>query len=397
MLRKKTHAGATESVKKFLFAVLCYLTFAVGADSFLRQHPAPLPLLEAPPWLAQAVSDKAHKAALHMHNAPLALAFLANLKRLEVSHLTAFQEAGLTHVLAISGGQVSPIIGFLLGSCAVFTKLFLRRHISSIRLWRIFSVLRPCLESTIAWSLSLVFGHTGALTRVALLTYAKRWPLTRWMAFFIYTRLCFLPISLATVVRVLLLIVLGLLFGNPRLNISFLLSALGASIATLGARLVANCDAPHNGGNTPFRIFFRMTQHSLRTSIVASLGVSLALAPLQNTGLARAVGANLLALPLVNLCITPLSLLALLCPSNTQAGRETLHFILSLLDWALGLLGNIAHAFSDPITQVNPFQASSRFFAQSTFVYLGCLLILLWALDDTLRAKAPWRMTQHEP
>lgn len=359
----------------FFRPLFLYVCFA-GMMDFNASFRSPLRSNAEP---AEFVSSKAHQTAPRFTEDRLALNFLANTKKLSFGESKAFQSTGLMHLLAISGAQTSVVVGFLsFFSSLLYITLRPSRH-HAVSLFRAVSLLRAVQGILLSLGIAALFGNTGSLLRVGFLRYVQAFPHLRLLG--IHLSRQFLPETEYAQLRMMLLTCYFLAFGNPFSNRSFLLSALGAAVASLCGNMVgSNLFSEDNA----LALSVKELNRGLFASALTTSLMGILLMPFFPADLFSSVAANFLAGPLTNFFISPLSLLLLLLPATFPC----YDFLLSSLDFCLALLSRFAKMFSQENTIHNPFESNGLLNSKWGEIYLVTLLIILWAQDDFRRGKA---------
>ena len=330
------------------------------------------------PW----AEKKAHALVGHFSQRNLALNFLANQRSLSLSQAHDFQTSGIMHLLAISGGQVSPLakLGswfFTLGFAFLAAPFALSRT-----LLRFCGFVQSTVAALLAFFVAALFGNTGALLRVGILQFGARNPVVRSAVGGFAVMLPFLGFH--TLLRSVLFAFLVAFFGNPFQNPSFLLSALGATLASLSFVIWEFLSKRMSSGvsglsSTSRASLIQSRLHSaVFPQVLATVGVAIVLAPLFQVSLVNSICANLFSLPLVNFAITPLSLLALLLPVEHPFQK----IILPALNATLEALAFCARVFAGS-ERGSPFAAGKALFSEQAMLYFSGVLFLLWTCLDT--------------
>ena len=168
--------------------------------------------------------------------------------------------------------------------------------------------------------------------------------------------------SYKTLVRTILILIITPFLGNTLQDLSFLFSALGASVLglchrTLSARFLK-------------RTWRERTLFTLAVTSATSGAMAIFMLPLCTTNPLNATLANLVVIPLVTWWICPLSLIILIVPWSILY-----NVIIPPLDFGLKILAACARAFGSSETQ----QAMPFF---TTKHYLLLCLAILWACED---------------
>lgn len=325
--------------------------------------------------LQRAVTQRAQFLARHSQEPALVLNFLANLRRLGRDESQAFQAAGLTHLLAISGAQLSLMaslgtraLGFALG-------MTLGRALPPSRLIPFIAWNRALSRIIISLGLAGLFGQTGALLRASVLASIIHTHSFSRLAQRVVRR-CLSPLKVPSLTLTRLLGIAALLpfLPSPFLSLSFLLSAMGASVAEEASRL-----ATHISQRTHTKLAW-----ILSTLLTCTL-IHCILAPLTGAQLTPSVIANTLAIPLVSLIITPISLFVLLSPSTTVALT-----LLPVLDVTLGFFSDIATFCGGNSTHLPP--DNQWIFSWESRAYLTLITGVLWSVQDARREESTKRL-----
>lgn len=290
---------------------------------------------------------------------------------LDARERALFQASGLAHLVAISGGQTTPIAalgaGLLLGLPAVLA--------GPRRVFRLLGVLRAAREAVfVALQLAAAFlyGASGALLRGPLLARPAAW-----LASVGVPR----PAS-----RAVFLCLLGAAIGNPFASPSFALSALGCECAVLAGRASFAYAAweKRHGVACGTALIPRPLTTFLLGALLTTGAMTALTAPFFRGALLDALLANLLGVPLVGIVVTPLSLLALLAgalgaPTSFLSGA-----IAPALLASLAALEDLARAFATSLVDAGDAGAASFAFLRSAAGarYFALCLAVLWALDD---------------
>lgn len=325
------------------------------------------------PWLIPAaeftsrLTRHAHDLAGRMDNRTLALNFLGNLRYLTSSEAAILGAAGLTHLLAISGGQIGLIADFASRLTAVLLQQALHRHLDTIPLLRLIARARRLAHLCAAMAVAAAFGQTGALLRAGILGFGQTSRLSQRAALAAWSLVPAIPV--ATLQRLGLLTLVVPFLGNPFYSLSFLLSAAGAATANLASRVARRLPVG------------RLASWILTTTLTCA-GMQALLHPVLPSDPLVAILANVVAIPLVSFVITPLSLAALLCPNEAVNNA----CLLPLLDASLGIfhqLARLSAGLAGPST-VSPRALQD----EGTRLYLIFALILLWAIQDLVEERS---------
>jgi competence protein ComEC len=290
-------------------------------------------------------------------NRELAKNFLSNERSLPSDLSADMKNTGISHLLAISGAQVSfvlPIItAGLLQPLGMALTWWVRPHILAKALgWG-----RALAETFVALLCAALFGATGSLTRVAVFRSASHARIVRRLALTGAGAFRFLPIN--TLPRTLFLLICAFWLGNPFANLSFLLSATGASIAFMSSQW--------------FRAIRKGWQKACLTTTITTLVMSVLLAPIFPSNPGQSILANLIAIPVVTWLITPLSILLLLGPPTTIE-----KYGISFLDVSLDIFRSTAEALAS-----HSAANGTTITQAAAAAYLAFCMSALWAFEDT--------------
>ena len=289
--------------------------------------------------------------------------FLTN-KRVSDSQLRAvYRDSGLSHLLALSGGQTAPaayVISLLLTLCTVTVLRLFAPVIPSKCLNSLF-VTSLVFEFLTLCFLVCLFQATGALSRAlsgksieffrfyGRLSVADRSTAEQWSWHIAYE---FAP-----------WIVVWLIHNNPVHDLSFLLSLMGARTAGLVAECCARLNQVGTSSQLKSRTFIFITRLMRPiifwvsvTSITSALMCLFCawLWPIDN--ILQKVQANLIAGPIVLFLITPASLLILAWIILSPQWPPPL--LSAFLEWGLSLFHEAAITFSGQ-TSAHPTRAHS--------------------------------------
>lgn len=289
--------------------------------------------------------------------AELRLNFLSNTKIKNENLMNEFREAGLSHLLALSGGQTGPAATVICHTLVVVVCLLLRGLFPRLNArcflnaLRLFSLL---VQSTILLFLVGLYQSTGALTR-SLASQMTRGALAlsvlkssgdskgvKWLSTF---SICS-PWLLS-----------WLWHQNPAYELSFILSLMGGLTASLQFHLVSRLiefKKPEQKKNSILetKLHYILNHrlvgcclHWTMTTAMTSAAMTFMTLPLWPAGhLPDKIFANLLAGPCVLFIVTPASLavcLGVLIESNSWTLLSQ-----KFLSFGLHLLREIARAFS---------------------------------------------------
>lgn len=230
----------------------------------------------------------------------LALVFLTNAGRLDRSTQNALSASGVAHYVAVSAGQIAPVINALLWVArrTLIALLGSRAAVVSRLLLPVLLARAPTVATCLCFFLVALYSTTGSLLRIAVLQYLC----LSIACHFVFRLRPPTPTSLRFLVAVLpsaLLVVLALAFKRNLLNDwSFLYASAGALGCTLAARV---CQAFLGGQHQTLRAL--LAQMVCTQLICTSL-----FWPLHPIHPGSALIANALAGPLVTWGIVPTTL-----------------------------------------------------------------------------------------
>jgi hypothetical protein len=317
--------------------------------------------------LSQHAQKTAQDLAPKFRNAALAINFFCNERALGKTQSSAFKSSGTAHLLAISGGQVAFLAPVL---SAILTKpilILLARRVSPLTLMTLLTRIKGVSEVLTAAVCAAMFGATGSLLRTTGGKLSSAFPPLTYVSHLFFTSQTMA--SHKSIHRILILFLLVPVLGNPLQDLSFLFSALGASILTLSSVAVRKLFCRRQLSGFLFQ--------SLATTTITSGCISIVLCPISNTNPLSAILANMVAIPLVTFWICPLSLLILLVPAPAFQ-----HLLIPILDAGLSALLACAQAFSDE----NGVGALPFFTAKH---YLLLCVATCWTLEDINFRKRP--------
>ncbi len=317
--------------------------------------------------LSQHARKTAQELAPEFKNPGLAINFFANDRVLGKAQSHAFKTSGTAHLLAISGGQVAFLAPVLSAFLAKPVLIFLARWVSPLTLMTLLTRIKSVSEIFTAAICAAMFGATGSLLRTVMGKFSTAFPQFTSLSHSVFTS----P-SLAshkTLLRLLLLPLLVPVLGNPLQDLSFLFSALGATILVLSSGGVQRLLGKR--GATSFFV------KSMATTAITSGTISIVLSPIASTNPASSILANLVAIPLVTFWICPVSLLILLIPLPFLQ-----HLLIPVLDAGLTVFLACANAFSsENAASALPFFTAKR--------YLLFCVATCWALEDISSRTRP--------
>jgi hypothetical protein len=240
--------------------------------------------------------------------------FLTNSRIENASLRETFQHAGLSHLLALSGGQTGPAAAFICFSIVgvLIGLLSLKRKMVRFRLILIIGRVGILSELAVILFLVGLYQSTGALNRVFSFRLARivAYAATFQVRTVVRKHIHMIPHILATLPWML-----AFLIGkNPTSDLSFLLSSLGALTAHLSSSVTSLLFSVHkdktNRKSPPvFRAIKDLVGTIARWITMTALASAIMcifcfqLWPINN--LVNKIMANLLAGPVVLLIITP--------------------------------------------------------------------------------------------
>lgn len=293
--------------------------------------------------------------------------FLANQRISDPVVKHHFQSSGLTHLLAISGGQTGPaasaVTHFILFLCLVILNMK-RKHVSTTLL----KCIRSCgalLQWGLVFFLVGLFQSSGALGRILACTSIR----------FLYfntreakTEALSYAGFLGCIWPALPWIVIALVGANPVVDLSFQLSLLGSLVLRLNSQIVGRCFEKlqmRHQDTAPWISQLEKHLQAFTIWVVVTAATSCFMSvlcsaywPSKNTF--AQMQANLIAGPLVLLLITPLTLaIDFVVLLNWDLPTPSL---LRLFSLSLLALKYTAEAFSDELPSMR-FNAPSLKFA----------------------------------
>jgi len=309
------------------------------------------------------VKDRTATADACARSHPLCRLYLGDRTKVPATFRRDFQASGLSHLLALSGGQTGPIAAL---ACAVllFPLVIALGVKRCLGLRKILSHLRHALTFAFTLAAAFLYGASGALLRAPLVSL----PLGRFCSSSLgalLARVC---------VRFTLIAFLSLWLGGAFHNLSFLLSALGCECLFLATRAEKILDEP------VAMILPRPVLSGVFLTVGTSLLMACVLAPYSTTDFAASALANILAVPLVTVVVTPLSFARLALSawpwlSPTDAFTSALDAAFSK---SLALLSHFARLFSGEGGTL----AFGAIRSGAGPVYLATLLVVLWSIRD---------------
>ncbi|WGL58518.1 ComEC/Rec2 family competence protein [Pigmentibacter sp. JX0631] len=351
-------------IQSFIYTIICYLfTFClifffqeiIHYESYFKN------ILD----FSDILKNKSISIVANMQEKDLALNFLANIRKLTYHDKLAFEYSGLIHLLAISGSQVSPITNFLVSEIKYILYLIRRKNSNPLKLMNSLYQINIILSIIISFTISSLFGWSGALIRVLSISYVSKINFSSYLFSIVFS--IFPKILLPTFKNCILLIFFSFIFGNLLLNFSFILSLIGVLSLKLIGRInnIINC-----------KIFFN---HIIST-ILTSFFIGVILFPFSNCNIFSSCLSNLIATPLVCFIITPLTFLVLIFPEGNIFSSYLIYFY----DISLGIFKNIALIFSDNnLLHIN--KSKESIFSLQGLFYLNSILILLISTNDIIK------------
>jgi hypothetical protein len=351
------------------------------------------------PFFAQIRAESLTHNGQHAALDELRENFLINEKIKDPLLREEFEQSGLAHLLAISGGQTAPaaaaISFFMLMIIVACTRTL--KNESSLKWLAGLRLATGLLHTLVIFFLVGLYQSSGALTR----------------ALANHITLCARSLLLFTVndrhnncgkTRGLMLAspwCLGwILLQNPVRDLSFLLSALGALTSLFVSQLLALVIRADSTETLPLpgssrllgKYLFAPVSMKISMAIVSvsltSALMSLLTIPFWPAGnILEKVLANILAGPCVMFIITPAALGICVSVVFELAGLGfACH---AMLRCGLEILLYTARTFGNPVDQVNQ-QQSAEFFASmgvSPSVVIACEILLLSVLTEMLRTR----------
>ncbi len=363
----------------FKFYVILYL-FIIGLNSVLPDNIQKYGLFNNELNLKTLLEEKALYTSNKMTESNLGLNFLANKNKLSNLEYEVFQNSGLLHLLAISGGQINPLTSLSSFIISNLVFILLIRNKTPQKSMLINANTNKIINFIIALFISLIFGATGALTRTAFLTYLKKMNIFKKaenVLFSINPNFCPTVIN-----KILIILILSILFGNVFLNYSFLLSAIGASCAEICAFF---CNLYLRNKNEFFLNSIIKSSFFVEISITLStcMLVGVILSPLTPNNIFDSCLANMFAIPVVTFVVTPCALLTLLFPIDSFLYNLSMQG----LDFSLVCFKHIALSFSHIDIPIFSKQKNTILFSDDGLFYLNFILIILWIIIDLVKQR----------
>jgi hypothetical protein len=344
----------------FFFTSICTYSFIFQISSYFK-HEASQADIALP---SKDTVNNAEKIAKNLEQGNLAFNFLANKTQLSKEELKKFQSSGTVHLLAVSGGQIAPLIFLIEFVLIAFLSFILSPFLNSFAMVLWIGSLKIVIQSLVSFFICIKFGFTGALLRVWGLSYLRNMSWLRKFYVFIYSKTYFF--NNITFSRSFALCILISIFGDLSCNFSFLLSALGATMLEISWRVLHAIKKQKD---------WYFLYHYIYLTVLTSMLTSLFLKPIIPMNIVDAISANLLAQPLVTFLITPLSLFMTFFQSFSHPMLNT------IFDTSLTALNSIASSFFD----VNSQDDKENFFTLYNAYYLQFLLIFIWSLMDSIK------------
>ncbi|APJ02584.1 ComEC/Rec2 family competence protein [Silvanigrella aquatica] len=355
--------------KSIFFSILSYVTIIILLNDlplFIKENGLFKLIINLSSW----AENKAMLISENMIEKNLALNFLGNIRKLSFSEAKSLQSSGLMHLLAISGGQVVPLAMLFSYFLSKITFTILKNIVKPSLLIKVIYYVKLTSSLLISLLICSLFGCTGALIRVFSLFYFIQLPTIQAQYISIFKQ--FPYIMNQTFSKISVIILTSFIFGNVFINYSFLLSALGATVAQM-AIYFSNYLLQEN--HLIFKTVLSTTLTSFFTGFI--------LYPFSEINLMNSCLANILALPVVCFFIAPLSLLALFIPDQFLFYP----IIIKCLDISLFFLKQISFAFDNPYANINPFNKQNPLFTLNGLLYLNTILLFLWISMDCYKQK----------
>lgn len=299
----------------------------------------------------------------------LVTAFVTNQTSLDTLDKNLFRDFGVLHLLSLSGAQLQIIASILtIGLGSLLQVALLPFH--SLSPWsrqeRVRSVIIPFRVLCISY-IVIALGASGALLRSLFFVFL--FPLLFSHLIFYFKLKIVEPVGF--VGHVLGLIFYSFLFGNPFLDVSFILSAFGGECVKLFEALTKKNENP--GAK-------RLLRNPIIETICVSLLINALLWPLQKVDFLKCLVGNLVGGFVVNLVVTPLSTVVIgLLLLNLESWVAV---PLQLLDMSLTLfldLMNFLKTGWDQLGTPGEFSTKSLLFSHFGLNYMGWVLVILWS------------------
>lgn len=307
----------------------------------------------------------------------LALVFLTNAGRLDKSTQMDLSASGVAHYVAVSAGQIAPVISVVLWATrrALIAMLASRIALVARPLLPVLLTRAPTIATGLCFLLVALYSTTGSLLRIAVMQYLC-------LSIVCHILSCLKPrssLALRFMVAVLpsaLLIVLHFAFKRNLLHDwSFLYASGGALGCTLAGRL---CQAFCHKLNQSLKV-------SLAQMVCTQLLCTALFWPLHPIHPGSALFANALAGPLVTWGIVPITLVLTIC---TKTGLMTpdaplTAILIAPADQSLGFFRSIAETAAalpipwGPLTLLPAFSSPARLYLQ--VVALIALVAAAWS------------------
>lgn len=344
----------------FFFTSVCTYSFIFQISSYFKHENSEKSMSQP----SKETVKNAENIAKNLKQGSLAFHFLANKTQLPKEELIKFQSSGTLHLLAVSGGQIAPLIVLIEFILITFLSFLLSPFLNTFALVQWIGSLKIIIQSFVSFVICIKFGFTGALLRVWGLSYLKNIYWIRKLAIFIYSKTYFF--NNITFSRTFALCILISVFGDLSFNFSFLLSALGATMLEISWRIIQAFKRPRG---------LSFLTHYIYLTAITSFLTSIFLKPIMPMNILDAISANLLAQPLVTFIITPISLFMTFF-------QNLFHPLLNkTFDISLTILNSIASSFFDESLK----DGNKNIFSMYNAYYLQFLLIILWSLMDSIK------------
>ncbi|MES2614435.1 MAG: ComEC/Rec2 family competence protein [Bdellovibrionota bacterium] len=335
-------------------------------------------------FLAQT---KAKAVVDGMTETNLGLNFIGNFHKLSPFEAQIFQNSGLVHLLAISGGQILPVVSLLCFVISSIVYFLFKNKLPPHKIMLISSKIRNYTSFLLSFFVAVLFGGTGALMRVSWLNFFKKVHVLLGIQNVIFKRTA--EFSEPLLDKFLILFIVSFLFGNIFLNYSFILSAIGAACAEISATICLFIVKQNKQNSSILDNFVRAKFFAeILVTIATCVFVGVVLSPLTYNSIANSCLANIFAIPVITFIVTPLALLVLITPIHNCV----FDFLLKALDYSLMLFKHIAVAFSgDNLNNAQVLQ-NTRLFSPDGLLYLNMVMIILWGVIDLIRGRKVFLM-----
>lgn len=352
-----------------------------------RAHP-----MQRRPPSSLIQQEERHFIINQFHERELARIFLTNTGNIPRDLRSDLNETGVLHFLAISAGQLLPVIkgmeyiassASLLGRTTLFARLM--RH-------------RAALALGIGAYLSLIYGLTGSLMRLLFIDFLHRYACELLM------RICsrrlpyiqqsnpiaktLVPLAIAAkepVLFVLICLCITALLGRNLLeDWSFLFASMGALACVIGLKTARMIHPMLGTHHTAVKWLF--------TTVAIQLCATLLMSPLTAVSMGPALLTNLIIAPVVGLLVVPstvlLSLILQVGVAKTSAFGPLVGALVQSADIGLILFRKAAQFFAalDDQNRVPLFKP----FSEDAYLYTVSVIGLCWfgpRLWNILRAR----------